>query len=708
MRALLMTLFALLLLLPTLAPAQGVATLVADSLEVAPPGPNGARLTAAGNVEVFYDGTRLTAAAVSYDAAADRLTITGPILIRAADGTILAADSASLDPRLQNGLLRGARLVLDQQLQLAANRIDRVEGRYSQLSQVAATSCHVCAGRPPLWEIRARRVVHDSVAQQLYFDNATLRVAGVPVLWVPQMRLPAPTLTRATGLLIPRVRTTDQLGLGVKLPYFIRLGDHRDLTLTPYVSPATRTIEARYRQAFANGDIILRGALTRDSIRPGGERSYVFAEGAFDLGRDFRLDFATETASDPAYLLDYGYSDKDRLTSSVLLTRVRADDLLMARIAGYDSLRAGETDATLPPLLAEVAYERRFYPERPGGTLDLRVDGDAFWRTVDTPGDAGRDLGRLGLGAVWRRDWVTGPGILVGLRAGVGLDSFVVADDPTYARQSLRLRPATSVTLRWPLMRQFPGGATHVIEPQVALGWAAVRGARLPNEDSALIEFDEANLLSLSYFPGQDAASQGWRAAAGLRWTRMGPQGAYGTLTLGRVFAAEAESGFSAASGLDGTTSDWLIAGQIDLPGGFALRARSLFDDGLDFGKTDARLAWANDRLTLGAAYVWLPADADEARGAPISEWTLDAAYAIDTRWKISADGRYDIVADRPARAGIGLGWRSECVTVDLSIGRRYTSSTVVEPSTDFDLAVNLTGFSAGRASRAQPGSCRN
>src|SRR5690606_24154669 len=125
MRGLFIALF--LLVLPGFVTAQSAATLVADAVEVT----GNQRLIASGNVEVIYDGTRLSAAQIIYDQAADRLIIDGPILIVGTDGTILTADQASLDPQLENGLLRGARLVLQQQLQLAANQIDRVEGRYS-------------------------------------------------------------------------------------------------------------------------------------------------------------------------------------------------------------------------------------------------------------------------------------------------------------------------------------------------------------------------------------------------------------------------------------------------------------------------------------------------------------------------------------------------------------------------------------------------
>ena len=71
-------LLALFLLLPVIASAQGTATLVADTVSIT----GETQLSASGNVEVFYDGTRLTAQAITYDRSRDTLTITGPILIR--------------------------------------------------------------------------------------------------------------------------------------------------------------------------------------------------------------------------------------------------------------------------------------------------------------------------------------------------------------------------------------------------------------------------------------------------------------------------------------------------------------------------------------------------------------------------------------------------------------------------------------------------
>ena len=106
-------------LLPNLALAQDTAALVADVVRIEAD----SRLIAEGGVQVAYQGTILTASRVTYDRAADQLFIDGPISLNDGDGAVFVADSAELDGDLQDGILESARIVLDQQLQMAASRI---------------------------------------------------------------------------------------------------------------------------------------------------------------------------------------------------------------------------------------------------------------------------------------------------------------------------------------------------------------------------------------------------------------------------------------------------------------------------------------------------------------------------------------------------------------------------------------------------------
>ncbi|MFC6759987.1 LPS-assembly protein LptD [Sulfitobacter porphyrae] len=398
-------------------------------------------LVAQGNVEAFQGETRLRARTISYNQTTGALTIEGPIVISEGENTLILADAAELDPDLQNGLLRGARLILNQQLQLAANQINRVDGRYSQLYKTAVTSCKVCEdGRAPLWQIRAKRVIHDKLEQQLYFDEASFHIRNVPIFYLPRLRLPDPTLARATGFLQPSIRTTSQLGTGFKLPYFIKLGEHRDLTLSPYLSSATRTLEFRYRQAFRSGRIQFDGAYTRDDQRPGETRGYLFGVGRFDLARDYVLEFGIETTSDPAYLKDYGYSAKDRLSSQITVSRARRDAYVRASIYNFESLRDTEVNDELPTIVLDGDYERRLFPSGIGGELRMRIQAHSHRRTSDAD-IIGRDVARLHGEVKWLRRMTFGNGLVADGQIGASFNAFDIVQDSSFAQNHSDIVP---------------------------------------------------------------------------------------------------------------------------------------------------------------------------------------------------------------------------------------------------------------------------
>ncbi|MDX8349769.1 LPS assembly protein LptD [Cognatiyoonia sp. IB215446] len=682
--------------------AQGAATLVADRVTVNDQG----QLVATGSIEVLYLGDRMSAQQIVYDQTTDRLEITGPIVIRTADGTVLTADQGTLDPRLENGILQGARIVLDQQLQLVANQIDQREGRYSQLYKSAATSCQVCGNRPPLWEIRAERVIHDQQEQLLYFTNATFRVRGVPIFWVPRMRLPDPSLDRATGFLEPEQRNTTQLGTGVKVPYFITLGDHADITVTPYVSPETRTLELIYRQAFVRGRVRAEAAVSDDTLRDD-NRSYIFAEGTFDLPNDVQLSFDIEAVSDRAYLQNYGYSSKDRLDSAVGLLRVTGATLAQTRLTYYQTLRDDEVNDSLPPLIADARYQRRSQPAF-GGILTFDGSADVAYRFSDTDGAEGRDVVRAGLGARWQDSWILPAGLVGTFQTNLRGDLYKVADDTDFPDTDVRVLPGATATLRWPLARVGATGIQQLIEPTISMAWSESFGGKPPNEDSTRSELDTGNLFDLSRFAGDDITETGSQIAAGLNWTRIGRIGTTSTLSFGRVWRSEEEAEFTQSSGLEELQSDWLVGGQLIIPGGFLLDARGLVDDRSGLNRADARITWRNSKIALDASYIWQSSDIGEDRPETISEWTFDADFDLSTAWSLELDARYDIAADRPVRSGVGVEWRNECVRINVSASRRFTSSDTVEPTTDYQLSGAIIGFSTGRAGGAAAGTCRN
>jgi LPS-assembly protein len=699
----LLTLIALLFALALPAVAQDQATLVSDRLEIT----GDTRLIADGNVEIFFKGRRLKASRIVFDQATNRLEITGPIVLTEESGnTLILASQADLAADMSEGILTSARLVLNQQLQMAANRIVRVAGRYTALQTVAASSCKVCEGDPtPLWEIRARRVVHDEVERQIYFDRAQFRLAGVPVLYIPRLRMPDPTLKRATGFLMPSIRTTSDLGTGIKLPYFIVLGQSADLTLTPYLTTKdSQTLDLRYRQAFATGLIELTGSVSRDDILPGKTRGYLRLQGAFTLPERFQLTFDGKTVTDPAYMLDYGLGNADRLDSRIEVKRTRRNEHISARIISFQTLRDDEVDSAIPSLVADLTFHRRFSLGPLGGEGGLRLQTHNQYRTSTSPLDGadsddipdGRDIGRISARIDWRRSFVLPMGIEGTVLGEMTADAYTITDDAVFAGSTTRTHGSAGVELRWPWVKAEAGGATQVIEPVAQLLFSSSTAETLPNEDSALVEFDEGNLFALDRFPGSDAVERGPRANLGISWTRFDPQGWTMGVTLGRVFR-EADLGqFGPGSGLAGAQSDWLVAANYTLADSFALTARLVVDDDLDITKGETRITLNGAKTSVATSLIWAVADPLENRPDPTQEMSVDARRKLNPNWTATFSGRYDFVADRGTVAGLGLEFLNECVRFDVSLSRRFTSSTSVNPTTDFGLSLDLVGFGSG------------
>jgi LPS-assembly protein len=703
MRRSLLAFFVCLLLIPGLAQAQALASLIADSVIVDPSG----RITAEGNVVVFFEGNRLSAERVIYDRTTDTLSIEGAVTLTDTSGNVVTADAATLNSDLRNGVLTSARLVLDQQLQLAAARIARVDNRYTTLRRVVASSCEVCAANPtPLWEIRASRVVHDTVEQQLYFDDAQFRLAGVPILYLPRLRLPDPTLKRASGFLIPELRTSSDLGTGLQLPYFIAIGSHADTTLTPYLSASTTTLEFNYRQELRNGRLTFDGAATSDDI---GGRGYFFANGTYYLPRGFVASGQLEFVSDPGYLFQYNYSSKDRLTNEFALDRVREKDLFRASVTEFRTLRDLEIPIrdALPDRFIETSYQRDLPSPRFGGLTTIRIDAAALNRP-SSDDIIGRDMSRIGFGVDWSRRSVLGRGLVVDTEAALRIDAYNIGQDSTFEANSLRAAPRVATELRWPHARTTSSGASEILEPILRLDIANISGDDVPLEDSRIVEFDEANLFAPSRFPGIDGIEDGSRAAVGVNWHRSDPSGWAANFAFGRVASLDGTLEFSDTSGgADADQSEWLLAGRLSFGDRLWVSSRSLFDDNVAFTLSETRVDWQADRGMLTSSYLFAQPEPAEGRNEELSEWAFGGALDLNENWTANADWRYDFNEGRAARAGLGVDFSTDCIRIDLSVTRRYATSTSVTPTTDFGFRVSLLGVGNGQKQGTSRPVCR-
>ena len=699
-------------------PVPRGAALFADRVEIDESG----RLVAIGNVEMLVGETRLIAHSLEYSSEDDSLSLIGPITIHGEGVATVVAESGQLDRSLQAGALRQVRIMVNDHVQFAARTLDREAG-YSHAVRVSATSCRICeGGGPPLWEIRARHIVHDERERQFHIDGAQLRILGLPVAAVPRLRLADPSVRRATGFLVPSLHNSSVLGVGAKIPYFVEIGDSADATFTPFVTDQTRTMELRYRQAFRSGRAKLEGAFSNDEYAHRRDRGYLFGEGTFALPAGYGLNLEGRAVTDDAYLFEHGYSDLDRLKSGATVERPLRDELSRASLEHYHSLRRGEETATLPALVADGAYELR-RPGAAGGELRLSAQMHAHLRTSDDTADGpdadpwadGRDIARLGFNADWRRGWTALGAVRAQAETRLHLDGFSIADaGDTSERSAVQATPAAALELRAPFVRAERGGAAQLLEPVLRFDWTGGETLRVPNDESTQIEFDEGNLFAPSRFSAADRRERGLAAAYGVGWRRSAASGARTSLAVGQILRerdqleADGRPSLPEASGASGTRSALLVAAQAATPGGLLATARTLLGSDLDPNRAEARAGYESDWLSLSWAYAWLETGEGDGPEGEVSEWATAGSYRLSNHWTAGGNWRYDTAADRSVRGGLEFTYENECAEIRMSAERKFTSPAQQTSSTEFSFTVGLRGFSLNAGGRSLVRGCRN
>jgi LPS-assembly protein len=690
--------------------AENITNLIADEIKINQAG----ELVASGAVTVWYEDRKVTASSITYASQNDKLIIRGPIRIIDNQSTMILGDQAELSEDLKVGIIKSAKIILGYQVQIAAAKVLQKDARYSEAFNIAATSCHVCLNKTPLWQIRARKIVQDKFEKQIYFEHAQLRVLDIPVFYLPFMRLPDPSLKRATGLLAPKLKTSSVLNTGIKIPYFIRLNKHKDFTITPFYSPKTKTIEYRYRQAYTSGFMLIEGALTRDALIPNKNRGYILSDTSLILQNGYNLGIQLQAVSDPSYLFEYDFAQLDRLNTKLELSRSMRYQNSEVKLSNYHSLRENENNATQPTLVAEGAIESRLNPDMIKGEIGLEANFLKSYRYSDLNNDGpdsdtlvdGYDTTRLSLLSNWDHGWEIENGIILHFENEFGLSQYYVQQHANIGPKATRMFGVGAVGLRWPWYRINSNGGIGIVEPQIQLVRSVSSNTAVPNDDSTQVEFDEGNLFRLNRAPGLDLIENGSRLNVGLAGSQFMDSGSNLSWKIGRVLRSEALSTFPSGSGLSNSISDWLLATNFQQKNGIELINRALIASDGVVTKSETSLKVNRNQHQIRATHVELTKDSNILQNQSLSSVALEWNYNLNSNWRSDSKFQFDSNIGRLSKLELGLRYENECVNVDLSSSRSFSTSSTLIDKTDFTLSVELTGFSSSDRKNAKSHKC--
>ena len=141
--------------------------LLADTITLTPEG----NLVAEGQVEIFHEGQELRTSKLIYMRDSETIFFPEGAHLLDENGDSFIASSGELSRDLSKGIVKGAKSVINQQLEMQSEELDRENRIATQFRGVRATACTSCTQTTPIWQIRASSGFHDREKQQIFFNT---------------------------------------------------------------------------------------------------------------------------------------------------------------------------------------------------------------------------------------------------------------------------------------------------------------------------------------------------------------------------------------------------------------------------------------------------------------------------------------------------------------------------------------------------------
>ncbi|HLH51906.1 MAG TPA: LPS-assembly protein LptD [Roseiarcus sp.] len=283
-------------------------------------------VSAVGDAQIYYQGRILEADRVVYDRAKKRVYAEGHAKFTDEHGDVTYGSRFELTQDFRDGFIDSVQTLTKDKARFSSPRVERSEGVVTVFEKGTYTACEPCKDhpeRPPLWQVRSARIIHNNQTHTVYYEDSTLELAGVPIAYIPYFSAPDPTVTRQSGVLAPHFIRDTRLGYGFGVPYFFDLAPNYDLTVDPTLLSRQGLLgDVEWRHRLDNGAYTIRatGIFQQDpkAFLPapygsGGERfrGSVETAGRFYINDRWAFGWNITALTDRYYFADYKLKTED-------------------------------------------------------------------------------------------------------------------------------------------------------------------------------------------------------------------------------------------------------------------------------------------------------------------------------------------------------------------------------------------------------------
>ena len=639
----------------------------------------------------------ISAEKIEYDIKSQSIQTTGKTEISNSSGQKITLTDSYLSKSGSDVSGKNIEIWLGENTHILAKDVEK-SGSKTIAKDAIFTACYNCDPYGNAWEFSTTEMGHNSDTKMMDFYSSWFWIYDLPVMWFPYISMPDPYVKHKSGLLIPDIKSTNNMGTQINLPLYLFFSDNHDATITTsYLTAENPLFQLQHRLNLRHSEFRTNGSYTKNN--EGDERWSVFNNDVIEMGENVRTTIFLERVSDKTYLQKYGfYEDQPYLDSGAKVELFGQSGYVVADTHVFQELRSdtlGNYSAPSGDILPNI---RGIYQTSPlFGETYASFNTDILGVSGDTTSSQ-RVIGKSEIVSPWTI-W-GGNRVTAAASARYDLYSFdntIMADSTTY--NGLKNRFLPSGYLQWSLPLFNPGKKfTQIIEPKARITTMSQTDDAVfaLNNDSAGALLSDATLFSDNRFSGLDLWENGTFADYGMRYGIFDKSGQNMELFLGQTYDFTKREQTDPNSGFHNGLSDYVGRASYATSKWFELTNRFRFsenDMSLRHLESNARIGSTKNYISLG--YIWATQFIDsQTEDKKIDELMTDMRIQLSDRFSVKFNSIYNLTENDFQRHSGGIYYNHPCYFLaleyrrDNAIKEDYVGNTTIR----FNFGINIGG----------------
>jgi LPS-assembly protein len=543
------------------------------------------------------------------------------------------------------------------------------EDKLTYADNVTYTACHNCDPLGDAWTVHATNMIHDNETRDMYFYNFWFDIYGIPIFYWPYLTQPDPTVKYRSGLLIPELGSSTNMGTRISIPVYFNFSDNHDMTITTaYLTDENPLFIAEHRLQLEHSKFYTTGSFT--NTKDGLNRWHIFHDNKIDMGENMRLVSSIQSTSDKTYLQTYDfYNAQPFLESNVRLEMFREQGYTTIDTNIFQELRQ-EVDTNSNDVIPKgniLPKIRGTYQFAITDDLYAQMTGD-FMRIQDfnNNSSANRLIGEVRVIAPIELAWQK-----ITISGAVRNDNYSYQNMDT-APENSASRTLSSGYFDWemPFVRNGESW-TQIIKPKARVTFMGKSSTNsFINMDSTGALLSDASLFVNNRYSGYDMWVNGTYSDYGVSWAGYNATGQSYDLFIGQTYDFNTNDQPDINSGYHDGASD--VVGRIAVSPieWMNLTNRLRFDKDnlyLRHLESDVRLG---NRNYVSFGYIWAVQFSEMndvyIRNDDVSEGTFGAGLYFSDRLSLRGNDIYNFTSKVHQRYNVGLYYEHPCYTFGL------------------------------------------